>query len=229
MSETITAGKSGSLDEAVASNRLISSRWVKRAFDLAFGSLMLLAFLPLGLMISIVIFLADRGAPIYAHKRVGRGGREFYCLKFRTMVPNADALLDDLLLRSPEAVEEWEQYRKLRNDPRIVPVVGAFLRKTSLDELPQIVNVIRGDMSIVGPRPVIWDEVRMYGPAAPLYLSVRPGLTGPWQAGVRSDATFEYRVSQDVQYIENWSLWADVRLIVKTAAMFLRGKTQGAY
>ena len=141
---------------------------------------------------------------------------------------DSDKALQELLETSPAAAREWAETRKLRNDPRILPVLGTLLRQSSLDALPQIFYVLRGDMSIVGPRPVVADELELYGAAKPLYLSVRPGLTGPWQAGDRSDGTYANRVRLDQDYVLNWSMGRDIRLVLKTASKFLRGKTDGA-
>jgi len=201
----------------------------KRLFDIGVGSLMLVLFAPLMLLImSLILFYGGRGV-IYAHRRVGRNGQEFNCLKFRTMYRDADERLKSILADCPERRAEWKAYHKLRQDPRILPVIGHRLRKLSLDELPQIFNVIRGDMSIVGPRPVTEDELEYYGPAAQLYTSLRPGLTGPWQIGDRSDATYEVRVRQDVDYVRNWTIGTDIAITYKTAVMVLKGSGEGAY
>lgn len=202
---------------------------VKRLFDISVASVMLVTFLPLMLMIAALITISSGGGAIFAHERVGRDGRSFRCLKFRTMVRDADRRLEELLKADAAAQREWQARRKLRHDPRIVPVVGHFLRQSSLDELPQIFNVLRGDMSIVGPRPIIEDELVYYGSSRRLYLSVRPGLTGPWQVGDRSDSSYETRVKQDIDYVQSWSLTTDLRIVLKTAAIVLRGRSPGAY
>ena len=190
---------------------------------------MLIAFAPLMLILATMIFAYGGRGVIYAHRRIGRDGQAFKCLKFRTMHRNADVRLESLLAENPEMEAEWKMYHKLRNDPRIIPVVGQKLRKLSLDELPQIFNVIRGDMSIVGPRPITEEELEYYGPATQLYTKLRPGLTGPWQVGDRSDATFESRVRQDVEYVRNWNLRRDLAITAKTAMKVLRGSSDGAY
>lgn len=202
---------------------------VKRLFDIVFASAMLVTFLPILALITLLIVFTDGRNPFFGHKRIGRGGRQFSCLKFRTMVPNADAALQKLLEESPEAAREWAETRKLRNDPRILPVIGTLLRRTSLDELPQILNVLFGDMSIVGPRPVVADELERYGRSKRIYLSVRPGLTGLWQAGNRSDDSYETRVRKDVWYVRNWSMALDLKIVLKTARVFLGGRAPGAY
>jgi exopolysaccharide production protein ExoY len=222
----------GDIDASVGVTEVVRSdpnSAVKRFFDILFASAMLVAFLPLFLLIGLTILVTDGGRPFYGHRRVGRNGREFSCLKFRTMVTDSDTVLEKLLQDSPVAAREWAETRKLRNDPRILPVIGHLLRQTSLDELPQIINVLRGDMSIVGPRPVVQDELERYGNARGLYLSVRPGLTGPWQAGNRSDDSYENRVRLDAHYVLNWSMAQDVRIVAKTAKIFLSGRSPGAY
>ena len=147
--------------------------------------------------------------------RIGASGQVFECLKFRSMIANADAVLADLLARSPEAKAEWDATQKLRKDPRITPV-GRLLRKTSLDELPQLINVVLGDMSLVGPRPIVASEVRFYGDKIAYYQAVRPGVTGLWQVSGRSDTTYDRRVQLDVWYVRNRSLWLDIAILFRT-------------
>ena len=202
---------------------------MKRLFDIGFAATMIVLFAPVMLTISFLIVLVDRGPLIFAHQRVGKGNRTFRCLKFRTMVTNADQRLDDLLLANPELRTEWARSRKLKNDPRIIAGIGQILRKTSLDELPQFFNVLMGDMSIVGPRPVVQDELAYYGDAQDEYLSVRPGLTGPWQSASRSDVSYEMRVRQDVNYVRHGTLKTDIKIVGATAWKFLRFNLRGAY
>jgi lipopolysaccharide/colanic/teichoic acid biosynthesis glycosyltransferase len=175
----------------------------------------------------VLLVRMDGGPAFYAHERVGRGGRLFGCLKFRSMVVDSERRLAELLARDPAARAEWEATRKLKRDPRVT-WVGRFLRASSLDELPQLINVLRGDMSLVGPRPVICAELAAhYGAAAQHYLSVRPGLTGPWQISGRSDTTYAQRVALDVGYATRADLWTDVKILLRTpAAVILR---RGAY
>ena len=151
----------------------------------------------------------------FAHTRVGRHGRLFRCFKFRTMVPNAAEVLAELLARDPAARAEWARDRKLRNDPRITPI-GRLLRKTSLDELPQLFNVLRGEMSLVGPRPVMPDELERYGEAQDRLSQVRPGLTGLWQISGRNDVDYERRVHLDAWYVRNWTFWYDILILFRT-------------
>ncbi len=154
---------------------------IKRGFDLLFSLLCLLAGAPVFLIIALLIFLTSPGKVIYSHERIGRGGKPFRCYKFRTMHSNADEVLKEILATNDQLHQEWEQTYKLQQDPRITPL-GAFLRKISLDELPQFWNVLKGDLSVVGPRPVVKEEVDKYfGVKAYKILSIRPGLTGPWQ------------------------------------------------
>ncbi|MBZ9848982.1 sugar transferase [Mesorhizobium sp. CA14] len=188
---------------------------IKRSFDIV-GALAGLALLsPLFLMIALLVKLSDNGPIFYGHKRIGRGGRIFSCLKFRTMVPDGERVLAAYLAANPEANAEWVATRKLKNDPRVTRV-GQVLRKLSLDELPQILNILQGDMSLVGPRPVVRDELEIYGSAAVYYLKSRPGLTGLWQVSGRNDVSYDTRVAFDRHYVENWSLFQDIRIIFKT-------------
>jgi exopolysaccharide production protein ExoY len=200
----------------------------KRCFDVVAALFMLVCFAPLLVTIAALIAWREGGSVIYAHERVGRGGQKFRCLKFRTMRLDADRVLARLLRESPQARIEWERARKLRDDPRIIPGIGHLLRRSSLDELPQIFNVLTGDMSMVGPRPIVEEELAKYGPWKDHYLAVRPGLTGPWQIGGRSDETYENRVSEDVRYIEQWQFATDLRIFARTALLVISGRCRGA-
>jgi lipopolysaccharide/colanic/teichoic acid biosynthesis glycosyltransferase len=200
-------------------------RILKRIADL-FLAVFILPFVVLvGLPIAILIVL-DGGNPFFRHNRIGHRGAMFGCLKFRSMQMDAQARLDALLRDDPAARGEWERARKLRDDPRVTPV-GRFLRKTSLDELPQIWNVIRGDMSFVGPRPVTNDELVRYKEDAPLYLSCKPGITGLWQITGRNDAEYDHRVALDAKYARSQSFLLDLRILVMTVPAVLSGR--GAY
>jgi lipopolysaccharide/colanic/teichoic acid biosynthesis glycosyltransferase len=192
----------------------------KRAMDIAIAGAALLVALPFFLVVSALV-RADGGPAFYAHPRVGRGGKVFGCLKFRSMVIDSQARLEALLAADPAARAEWEATRKLKNDPRITRG-GRFLRATSLDELPQLINVLKGEMSIVGPRPVTQSELdRYYGAAAAHYLTVRPGITGLWQVSGRSETSYDQRVALDVAYVSQASLLADIRILLKTPAAVL--------
>jgi exopolysaccharide production protein ExoY len=198
---------------------------VKRAFDIL-GVLMLgLVFLPLILAIALVL-ASDGGPVIYRHRRIGRDGRVFECLKFRSMVPDADRKLRDLLERYPDLKAEWVRDHKLRDDPRVTRL-GRFLRRTSLDELPQIWNVLRGEMSLVGPRPVVREELMRYGRSLPLYLAATPGITGLWQVTGRNDTDYRRRVALDVYYVRRQNLFLDLYILLKTTHVVLGGG--GAY
>ncbi len=198
--------------------------WQKRAFDLAVASAMLVLFAPLMLLVALAIYFTDGLPVIYSHRRIGRLGASFPCLKFRTMVRESEFVLNRLLETDPEKRREWVEKQKLVNDPRVLGKAGRFLRRTSLDELPQIFNVLRGEMSIVGPRPIVQDELERYGSAADHYRSVRPGLTGPWQISGRSSLHYEQRVALDVAYIEDWGLGTDIRIVAKTVQILSGSK-----
>lgn len=192
----------------------------KAVFDRVFAALALLFFAPFLILISLVIFLGDGGPILFRHKRVGRDGRSFNCLKFRTMANNAEERLSAILASDPKARAEWEANQKLEDDPRIT-CVGEFFRKTSLDELPQFWNVLRGEMSVVGPRPIVEEEAKHYGEHFEDYLSVRPGVTGLWQVMGRSRTTYTERVAMDVDYVRNRSFRMDLWIILKTIKVML--------
>lgn len=204
---------SGTLESSVETAPI--GGFVKRGFDIVGASAALILLSPLLLMLSLLVKFSDGGAVFYGHRRIGRGGRIFQCLKFRTMVENGDEVLEAHFIARPESREEWDATRKLKNDPRVTRV-GQVLRKLSLDELPQIINILQGDMSIVGPRPVVKDELDIYGPCAVFYLQSRPGLTGLWQISGRNDTSYAKRVALDRHYVENWSFSTDLVIIIKT-------------
>lgn len=190
-------------------------------------ALMLLAlFSPLIALIAFFIWKQDGAPVLYAHYRVGKNGRLFRCMKFRSMLRNSEQVLAALLRDDPVARAEWERDHKLTTDPRITPI-GRFLRKSSLDELPQLLNVLRGEMSLVGPRPITVAELTRYGRVRWHYLSVRPGLTGLWQVSGRNNTTYEERVALDQRYVEQRSLWLDACILVKTVRVVLL--REGAY
>lgn len=185
-----------------------------------------LAALLLVMLAPVMLYVAwrirrDDGAPLlFAHYRVGQRGRLFRCLKFRTMRQRADVLLAELLARDPQARAEWERDHKLRDDPR-VSAIGGMLRKTSLDELPQLFNVLRGQMHLVGPRPVVVQEVPRYGAHKGHYLSVKPGMTGLWQVSGRNNTSYAERVQLDARYVETRSAWADLAILARTAKVLV--------
>nr|MCR5064081.1 exopolysaccharide biosynthesis polyprenyl glycosylphosphotransferase [Treponema sp.] len=202
------------------------SLFSKRVLDLILIALSAPFVLPVSVLIAILVKLTSRGPVLYGHKRVGKDGRTIKCWKFRSMVVNADQMLDKILAENPEMRNEWEKDRKFTNDPRVTKL-GKFLRKTSLDELPQLWNILCGEMSFVGPRPVTESELDRYGKYSNFILSVKPGLSGMWQISGRSDTGYEERVTLDTYYIQNWSVWIDIWIIIKTFWVVLKGK--GAY
>ncbi|BBQ88591.1 undecaprenyl-phosphate galactose phosphotransferase WbaP [Raoultella ornithinolytica] len=202
-----------------------SSRVIKRLFDI-FGSLAIIALLSPALIYISRKVKKDGGPAIYGHERIGKDGRPFKCLKFRSMVINSKEVLAELLEKDPAAKEEWDATFKLKNDPRITKI-GGFLRRTSLDELPQLFNVLKGEMSLVGPRPIITAELERYNDEVDYYLLSKPGMTGLWQVSGRSDVDYETRVYLDAWYVKNWSMWNDIAILFKTIGVVL--KKDGAY
>ena len=195
--------------------------WPKRALDIAFAIVGLLAAAPLMLVIAALVAILEPGPVLFAHERIGFGGRSFRCYKFRTMAVNGGELLARHLASDPEAAREWRETQKLRRDPRVGPL-GSFLRRTSLDELPQLFNILRGDMSCVGPRPIVPDELERYGTSTGDYLRTRPGLTGIWQVTGRSSAEYATRVLLDTRYVRGWSLRGDLLILCRTPRALLR-------
>lgn len=196
----------------------------KRALDLFLVVLMLPALLPV-IVVLWALTVRDGGQGFFGHVRVGKGGRSFKCWKIRTMVVDADVKLKEFLANNPDAAAEWERDFKLANDPRITKL-GRFLRRTSLDELPQIWNVLKGEMSFVGPRPVVTKELERYGHYVSHYLAMTPGITGLWQVSGRNDVSYTRRVAMDVKYRKISGLWVDLAIILKTggSVLFSTGK-----
>lgn len=192
----------------------------KRAFDLLAALAVLVLLSPALALIALLIRAHDGGPALYRQERIGLGGRTFKCLKFRSMVMDGDAHLAAHLAASPAAAREWALNRKLRSDPRITPI-GSFLRKTSLDELPQLFNIVRGEMSLVGPRPVVAAELARYGLARVHYMRSRPGLTGLWQVSGRSHTSYRQRVEFDRTYVNRWNFFWDISIIVRTIPALL--------
>lgn len=193
---------------------------VKRAGDIAAACVALVFLAPLMMVIAVVVRLGNRAPVLYAHRRIGRNGRGFGCLKFRTMHPDGDRRLAARLASDPALAAEWSRTRKLARDPR-VSTVGRLLRRTSLDELPQLFNVLRGDMSMVGPRPVTSEELPRYGSSARAYLAVRPGLTGLWQVSGRNDLSYGERVRLDARYVRERTLLGDLAILLRTPVVML--------
>ncbi len=202
------------------------NRWIKTIFDYVLTITGTIAISPILIIIALWIYKDSPGPVIFKHRRIGKNGKEFNCYKFRSMCVDAKERLEQLLKTDPKAKAEWEKDFKLKNDPRITKS-GAFLRKTSLDELPQIFNVLKGEMSLVGPRPIIKDEMIRYGEYINDYLMVKPGITGMWQVSGRSDTDYKQRIQLDIWYVRNWSVWLDTMLLWRTVKIVLQCK--GAY
>ncbi|MGE7416610.1 sugar transferase [Methylobacterium tarhaniae] len=191
--------------------------------DVVLSLAALVALSVIFLIIAAAIAVLEGRPILIRHKRIGKDGVAFDCLKFRTMVTDADVALTRHLAANPEAMLEWHATHKLRDDPRITPI-GKVLRETSLDELPQFVNILRGEMSLVGPRPIVAAEMPRYGAAAADYMAVRPGLTGLWQCSGRNDVSYDQRVQLDKQYVRTWSTWQDVLIMAKTVPAVVRSR-----
>jgi Undecaprenyl-phosphate galactose phosphotransferase WbaP len=198
---------------------------VKRSLDFCGAIFFLIALAPVMGLVALLVSL-DGGPVFFSHSRIGAGGRPFGCLKFRTMCMDADKRLAELLANDPHAQAEWEKDFKLRNDPRVTKI-GGILRKTSLDELPQLFNVLRGEMSLVGPRPIVRAEVSRYQTAYREYLKCRPGLTGLWQVSGRNDVDYAQRVVLDCQYVRSWTVLGDIVILFRTVFVVLQ--RAGAY
>jgi exopolysaccharide production protein ExoY len=199
---------------------------LKRVMDVVLSGAAIILLSPILIGLAFLVQASSPGPILYGHNRVGFGGKTFKCWKFRSMVTNGDAVLRNHLRQDPAAQIEWSETQKLRDDPRVTPV-GRILRKISVDELPQLFNIFLGDMSIVGPRPIVTDEIRRYGSSLGHYLSTRPGLTGLWQISGRSDVDYRKRVLLDRYYSSNWSILRDVAIIIRTIPAVLRSR--GSY
>ena len=210
--------------EMVNQGRMRMTRFQKRVMDGLFALLAFFVFLPVFVVVPVVAKLTSRGPVFYRHRRLGRDGRSINILKFRTMYLDADERLRNILAQDSSAAEEWKKNFKLKNDPRVTPL-GRFLRRTSLDELPQLFNVLAGEMALVGPRPIVEEEKAYYGDRYALLSSVKPGMTGLWQVSGRSGTDYARRVALDAQYILNWSPWMDIWVLFRTvvAVLTMRG------
>jgi lipopolysaccharide/colanic/teichoic acid biosynthesis glycosyltransferase len=200
----------------------------KRLFDIAFALLALIVFAPFYLAIAAIIALTSPGPVLFVQTRVGKDFRHFGCIKFRTMVNHADRLMLEMLHQSPELQAEFSEHYKLKHDPRITPI-GHFLRVTSLDEFPQFWNVLMGDMSVVGPRPLVPEELPRYGKHIEKVLTIRPGITGLWQVSGRNDIPYPQRVRMDAYYAGMRSFWLDLKIIIRTIGVILFPRGNGAY
>ncbi|CAK6700477.1 sugar transferase [Synechococcus sp. CBW1107] len=218
--------------ESTASSLLaaqsLRGRVLKRGGDIVFSLLVLSLGAPVFLLLACLVKLSSRGSVFYCQRRIGRGYKGFGCLKFRTMRRDADRVLASMLDADPGLRAEFERDHKLKRDPRITPL-GKFLRRSSLDELPQFINVLRGEMSVVGPRPIVWDELRRYGRSMDEVLSVRPGLTGLWQVSGRNNLTYRTRVRLDLTYVRHRSFWLDLGIVLRTIGVVLLPMDRGAY
>ena len=200
---------------------------MKTFFDFILTSIGTIVISPLLVYLAYRINKEDPGPIIFKHTRIGKNGKPFSCYKFRTMVVNGEEVLIKYFIENPKAKEEWENNFKLKDDPRVTPI-GKFLRESSLDELPQIFNVLKGEMSLVGPRPVVQEELdRYYLEASKEYCSIKPGITGLWQVSGRNDVSYSERVAMDVRYVREHSLWMDIVILYKTIGVVLGKK--GAY
>ncbi len=209
-------------------NNLLSpvDKWIKFLFDKIVSIILIIIFFPVLLLLYIVVFISTKGHPIFKQKRIGYKGTEFMVYKFRSMHINAEEKLNELLKNCPNTKKEWNKNFKLKNDPRITKI-GNFIRKTSLDELPQLINVLKGEMSLVGPRPIITSEIKKYGEYFEYFTAVKPGITGLWQVNGRNDVDYKERVQLDVWYTRNWSIELDIQILLQTISIVLLRK--GSY
>ena len=214
------------IDTTIIKKHHIKKGFLKRGMDLILMVIMIPTIVPIMLIIALMIKMDSRGKVFFTHTRIGKGGRKFKVLKFRTMVLDADKKLEQFLEKHPELKMEWKYNHKLRSDPRVTKV-GRTLRRFSLDELPQFMNILKGEMSLIGPRPITDDEVAKYGDSFEFYKLVRPGLTGLWQVSGRNNTSYRRRVELDEYYVCNWSLKLDIKILIQTVKVVLMG--EGAY
>ncbi len=201
---------------------------IKKIFDIIFSGFFLVAFFPLFLIIALLIKLSSRGSIFFLQERIGKNNIPFKCIKFRTMYPEAKDILQNLLKKDKKIKREFEETHKIKNDPRITKI-GKFLRKTSLDELPQFINVLRNEMSIVGPRPIVKAEKKKYGKNIKIVLSIKPGITGLWQVSGRNNLSYGKRIKLDLTYVKNYNLLMDIRILIRTFGVILFPLDRGAY
>jgi lipopolysaccharide/colanic/teichoic acid biosynthesis glycosyltransferase len=224
---TTTAVRSSAQKSRSRSQRQ-SRDLVKRLFDIIFSLSVLVFCAPLYLVLAITISCTSSGSIFYVQERVGKNYRHFGCIKFRTMIPNADLVLTEMMAKSADLRQEFSENFKLKQDPRITKI-GKFLRITNLDEFPQFINVLKGEMSVVGPRPLVPEEIERYGAAIDRVLTVRPGITGLWQVSGRNDISYAQRIRIDVSYVKRRNFWLDLRIVLKTILLTVMTKNNGAY
>lgn len=204
--------------------RELGYRFIKRIFDIVCGLIGLICLIPLTILVKIIsVCSGDHKSIFYTQKRIGKNGREFKLYKFRSMVPNADEILEQTLKMDKVRAEEWKKYQKFEKDPRITKI-GNILRKTSLDEVPQFINILKGDMSMIGPRPLVPGELDLHDGNHEIYESVRPGITGWWACNGRSATTYAERLKLEYYYVKNKSLWLDIKCVFKTISAILTKK-----
>ena len=201
---------------------------IKPIFDLFFSSIILIAGLPIFLIIALLIKFSSRGPIFFFQERIGKNKKTFNCIKFRTMHPEAEDIFENIMTNNEELRKEFEENHKLKNDPRITNI-GKFLRKTSLDEIPQFLNVIKMEMSIIGPRPIVENEVQKYGESYNKVISLKPGITGLWQVSGRNNLSYKRRVNLDCLYVDNISPLIDLRIIIRTFGVIFFPNDRGAY
>ncbi|WP_413166938.1 sugar transferase [Capilliphycus salinus ALCB114379] len=206
----------------------LNGEFFKRSFDIVFSLSVLILFSPVYLLLALLISLSSPGSVFYVQQRVGKNRKPFDCIKFRTMVTNADEMLTQMMETSPHLRQEFQDNFKLKHDPRIT-WIGHFLRVTSLDEFPQFWNVLKGDMSVVGPRPLVAEELHKYGRHMDKILTIKPGITGLWQVSGRNDIPYPRRVQIDLYYVNFKNFWTDLWIIIKTIGVVIFPKNNGAY
>ena len=201
---------------------------IKTIFDLFFSLIILIAGFPIFIIIALLIKLSSRGPIFFLQERIGKNKKSFNCIKFRTMHPEAEDILENIMTNNEELRKEFEETHKLKNDPRITNI-GKFLRKTSLDEIPQFLNVIKMEMSIIGPRPIVKNEIQKYGESYNKVISLKPGITGLWQVSGRNNLSYKRRVNLDCLYVDNMSPLIDLRIIIRTFGVIFFPNDRGAY
>jgi exopolysaccharide production protein ExoY len=224
----VEADRIGSWDRPPPTGEIykVHTSGLKRAMDVVIAAPVLVFVAPLLVMIFLLLKFSEGGPALFKQLRVGRDGQTFLVYKFRTMRVDAAARLGALLANDSTAAAEWARFQKLKNDPRVT-FLGRFLRKTSLDELPQLLNILRGEMSVVGPRPVTSSEIHRYATNYPFYTAVRPGVVGLWQVSGRNRLTYDQRVALDVEYVRSWTIWSDLMILARAVPVVLFGR--GAY